>query len=137
MKSLAALPDCRTRAETLCREQLEQHYRKTDRWFAGLMGLEWLAGIAAAVLLSRQVGVAVWLGGVIAAVPVCLVLVRPGMALTRHVVAASQMFFSALFIHISGGRVETHFHVFGSLAFLAIYRDWKVLVTAPAVGIGN
>src|SRR5262249_28371917 len=28
------------------------------------------------------------------------------------------------------GRIETHFHVFGSLAFLAAYRDWKLLMPA-------
>jgi hypothetical protein len=46
------------------------------------------------------------------------------------VVAVAQMLFSALLIHLSGGRIETHFHVFGSLAFLAFYLDWGVLVTA-------
>ena len=40
---------------------------------------------------------------------------------------------SALLIHLTGGRIETHFHIFGSLAFLAFYRDWKVLVTASTV----
>jgi len=34
---------------------------------------------------------------------------------------------------LSGGRIETHFHVFGSLAFLAFYRDWRVLVPATIV----
>src|SRR4029077_10270940 len=29
--------------------------------------------------------------------------------------------------------IETHFHVFGSLAFLAFYRDWRVLVPATVV----
>ena len=53
--------------------------------------------------------------------------------LTRHVVAASQMLFSALLIHLTGGRIETHFHVFGSLAFLAFYLDWTVLITATVV----
>lgn len=43
------------------------------------------------------------------------------------------MLYSALLIHLTGGRIETHFHVFGSLAFLAGYRDWKVLVPASAV----
>src|SRR5678815_1927896 len=38
--------------------------------------------------------------------------------------------YSALLIHLSGGRIETHFHVFGSLAFLAFYLDWTVLLTA-------
>src|SRR6185436_2950779 len=31
------------------------------------------------------------------------------------------------------GRIETHFHVFGSLAFLAFYRDVRVLVPATIV----
>src|SRR6202007_2070187 len=52
---------------------------------------------------------------------------------TRCVVAASQMLWSALLIHLTGGRIETHFHVFGSLAFLAFYRDWRVLVPATIV----
>jgi len=36
-------------------------------------------------------------------------------------------------IHLTGGRLETHFHVFGSLAFLAFYRDWKVLISATVI----
>jgi diguanylate cyclase (GGDEF)-like protein/PAS domain S-box-containing protein len=36
-------------------------------------------------------------------------------------------------IHLTGGRIETHFSIFGSLAFLAFYRDWRVLVTASAI----
>ena len=44
-----------------------------------------------------------------------------------------QSLMSALLIHLSGGRIETHFHIFGSLAFLACYRDWRVLVAASAV----
>ena len=31
------------------------------------------------------------------------------------------------------GGIETHFHVFGSLAFLSFYRDWRVLIPATAV----
>jgi len=53
--------------------------------------------------------------------------------MTRHVIAFAQMAWSALLIHLSGGRIETHFHVFGSLAFLAFYRDWRVLITASVV----
>ena len=40
---------------------------------------------------------------------------------------------SALLIHLTGGRIESHFHVFGSLAFLAFYRDTSVLITATLV----
>jgi PAS domain-containing protein len=43
------------------------------------------------------------------------------------------MLMSALLIHITGGRIETHFHVFGSLALLAFYRDWRILITAAII----
>jgi len=66
-------------------------------------------------------------------VPVALALTQPTDVLTRHIVAAGQMLMSALLIHITGGRVETHFHVFGSLAILAFYRDWRILITAAMV----
>ena len=45
----------------------------------------------------------------------------------------AQALFSSLLIHVSGGRLETHFHVFGSLAFLAAYRDWRVLAVTTVL----
>src|SRR5262249_34999277 len=65
--------------------------------------------------------------------PVSLALLQPGRVLTRHTIGIAQMLMGALLIHLTGGRLETHFHVFGSLAFLAFYRDWRVLVSASAV----
>ncbi|MBY0232243.1 MAG: PAS domain-containing protein, partial [Gemmataceae bacterium] len=67
------------------------------------------------------------------AVPAIFVLRWPGTALTRHAAAIGQMAMSALLIHLSGGRIEAHFHIFGSLALLLFYRDWRVLITASAV----
>jgi hypothetical protein len=119
--------------------------RTTDRTFAWLMVAQWLFAILLAVTVSpyawqgkeKTVHVHVWaaifLGGAITILPVALALLRPGALLTRHVIAAAQMFWSALLIHLTGGRIETHFHVFGSLAFLAFYRDWPVLITGVAV----
>jgi two-component system, NtrC family, sensor histidine kinase HydH len=122
-----------------------QIYTSTDRLFAGLLILQWVFGIVLAVVISpyawegkaRSIDMDVWaafvLGGIITALPVTLSFLRPGTALTRHVVAAAQMLWSALLIHLTGGRIETHFHVFGSLALLTFYRDWKVLLTATVV----
>jgi signal transduction histidine kinase len=118
---------------------------RTDRLFAKLMFAQWLGGIAAALWISprtwaggtSQIHVHVWaaiiLGGVISSFPIFLALKQPGATLTRHCIAVGQMLTSALLIHLTGGRIETHFHVFGSLAFLAFYRDWKVLATATVV----
>jgi len=137
--------DGRQRAEELFRQHQHEIWVRTDRMFAGLMGLQWLAGIAFAIILSPEtwagaqsqvnphVWAAVFLGGIIASVPIFLALNRPGSVLTRHAIAVGQMLTSALFIHLLGGRIEGHFHVFGSLAFLACYRDVKVLATATVV----
>ena len=133
------------RATTLFRSYQESVYRRTDRLFATLMVLQWLAGIVTAVGISPQtwagassqthwhVWAAIFLGGAITGFPVLLAWMQPGRALTRHTIAVAQMLTSALLIHLSGGRIETHFHVFGSLAFLAFYRDWKVLLSATVV----
>jgi signal transduction histidine kinase/DNA-binding response OmpR family regulator len=126
-------------------DHCQQVWQRTDRMFAGLMALQWLAGIGVALWITPltwigatssihvHVLAAIFLGGAIAAFPILLVFLRPGQAITRHVIAVSQMLVSALLIHLAGGRIETHFHVFGSLAFLAFYRDWRVLVTATIV----
>ncbi|HEY1101014.1 MAG TPA: PAS domain-containing protein, partial [Myxococcota bacterium] len=76
---------------------------------------------------------AVFFGGLLTVVPTILCTLRPQWALTRHTFAVAQMLWSALLVHLTGGRIETHFHIFGSLAFLAFYRDPAVLVTATVV----
>lgn len=137
------------REAVLFRAAEQDLHRHTDLLFARLMVVQWLAGIAAALWISprtwigdsSQVHVHVWaallLGGLITALPVWLAVKHPGQALTRHVIAAAQMLTSALLIHLTGGRIETHFHVFGSLAFIAFYRDWRVLMTATVVVAGD
>src|SRR5713101_2858944 len=133
------------RAAALFEESQDNLHRRADRLFANLMVLQWLAGIIAAAWISPKtwlgatsqthwhVWAAVFLGGAISFFPVFMIWKQPGRVLTRHVVAIAQTLTSALLIHLTGGRIETHFHVFGSLAFLAVYRDWRVLVTATIV----
>ena len=120
-------------------------YKQTDRLFAGLMGFQWIAGIVFALWVSPlawsgsvsrthiHVWAAIVVGGIISLFPALLGLFRPGRPSTRYTIAAAQMLMGALLIHLTGGRLETHFHVFGSLAFLAFYRDWRVLVPATIV----
>jgi PAS domain S-box-containing protein len=80
-----------------------------------------------------HVWAAVVVGGIISLFPALLGLLRPGRPSTRYTIAVAQMLMGALLIHLTGGRLETHFHVFGSLAFLAFYRDWRVLIPATIV----
>jgi signal transduction histidine kinase len=133
------------RGEQIYQERTHALYVRTDRLFAGLFVLQWIAGIVAALVISPRtwigpesqthlhVWAAVVLGGLISAAPITLALLRPGHLSTRIVVSIAQACYSALLIHLSGGRIETHFHIFGSLAFLALYRDWVTLLPATLV----
>src|SRR5882672_5692030 len=133
------------RADELFAQYQHDIHRRTDRLFALLMVLQWVAGIIFAVwvsplawfgTLSRthiHVWAAVFLGGAICLFPAMLGVFRAGEPSTRYTIAVAQMLMGALLIHLTGGRLETHFHVFGSLAFLAFYRDWRVLIPATIV----
>lgn len=133
------------RAQELFDEQVSSVYRRRDRIFAWLMAAQWVFGVVIALLYSPygwagrdqsthiHVYYAVFVGGAISGVAIALAVRRPGWVVTRHTVAAAQVLWSALLIHLTGGRIETHFHIFGSLAFLAFYRDWRVLITATLV----
>lgn len=135
----------RERATSIYRELQNKLFKDTDKLFAYLLIAEWLFGVVCAFVISPQrwegatssthihVWAAIFLGGSLTFFPVLLVWQYPGKAVTRHTIAFSQMMFSALLIHLSGGRIETHFHIFGSLAFLAFYRDWKIFITATVV----
>jgi hypothetical protein len=133
------------RAHVLFKEQRRAAMREVDRLFVYLMVAQWVFGVVIAFTVSPygwegkvktihlHVQVALLLGGALSGLPIALAIMRPGEAVTRHVMAVAQMLWSALLIHLTGGRIETHFHVFGSLAFLAFYLDWPVLVTATVV----
>ena len=133
------------RATELFTQQWHKRLATVDRMFAALLAGQWVFGILLAFFFSpygwegkvkvihTHVYIAIFMGGAIALFPILLAIYRPGSRLTRHVIAISQMLASALLIHLSGGRIETHFHVFGSLAFLAFYLDWRVLISATLV----
>lgn len=133
------------RAKAIFKEQLEQLRTSTDYLFAWLLLGQWAFAVALALWVSPlaweglnnaihlHVWIALILGGIIALPAALLGFFAKGKTSTRHVIAIAQTLFSALLIHLTGGRIETHFHVFGSLAFLAFYRDWKVLMTATTV----
>jgi signal transduction histidine kinase/DNA-binding response OmpR family regulator len=144
---MIALAD--NRAKELYDEHLRAIHARANRFFVILLATEWVASVACALWLSPHtwaglsstvhphVPIAFFLGGLTAALPIALCLLRPEAPITRHCVAVAQMLFAGLLVQLTGGRIETHFHYFGSLAFLAFYRDWKVLLTATIVAAGD
>ncbi len=131
------------RTDELIHVQQREVFRRADRMFACLMPVQWLAGIFIALYLSpaasiQRTGgphlwVAIFIGGLIALPPCGMALRCPGRTSNRYFIGAAQMLTSGLLIYLTGGRFEAHFHIFGSLAFLASYRDWRVLIPATAI----
>ena len=133
------------RVAEIFNEHQQDICKRTDHMFAVLMALQWIAGIAAAYWISplawaggtSRIHLHIWaallLGGAISSLPIVLAIIQPGRVSTRYAIAVGQMLTGALLIHLTGGRIETHFHVFGSLAFLSFYRDWRVLVPATII----
>jgi two-component system sensor histidine kinase/response regulator len=111
---------------------------RTDRLFGWLLLIEWMAVVTWKALTglgppNSRVLLILLVNALLVSVPICLAFGRPGEAVTRHSIAIGQMLLAAMLIHLTGGRVETHFHIFGSLALLAFYRDWRVLLTASTI----
>lgn len=133
------------RAAALFRAERSRVYRETDQLFVRLLLLEWATLIIVALVVAPEswreqltsrdlhLWLALLLGGLITLIPVALTRLRPGAAVTRYTIATCQMLHSGMLISMSGGRLETHFHVFCSLVVLSFYRDWRVLVPATLV----
>jgi methyl-accepting chemotaxis protein len=106
--------------------------RRTDRLLGGLLAAHFLLTLALAPILGTW-KVALLVGGLTSALGFGLTRVAAGALSTRLIVGVLYMVYSALIIHQTGGMIEMHFHVFGALAFLLMYRDWRVPVVAAAV----
>jgi serine phosphatase RsbU (regulator of sigma subunit) len=145
MMALTTNEELTRSTDGLFQDRFAANARRVDRLFAIVMVAQWALGIVFALTISANTWVgreqsthvhvylAVFLGAGLSSLPIFLAIARPGWIGTRYTIAIAQMLWSALLIHLTGGRVETHFHVFGSLAFLAFYRDWTVLLPATLV----
>lgn len=118
---------------------------RVDRAFAILMLIQWVACVFLGALYSPSTWVGQYGGGLenalvglvfgalFALPPIYCAWIFPGQKITRFVVAVAQMCFSILLIFLTGGRTETHFHIFISLAALAFYKDISTLWVASVV----
>ncbi|BEV70082.1 ATP-binding protein [Bdellovibrio bacteriovorus] len=140
-------PEAQRQVQRIFLEQSRDIHIRVDRGFSILLLIQWVAAIVMGILLTpttwlgsfsgavENAFVGLIFGGLFSLPAVYCVYVFPGEKWTRYVVAVSQMCFSILFIHLSGGRIETHFHVFVSLAALAFYKDVGLLGVASFIVI--
>jgi methyl-accepting chemotaxis protein len=119
--------------------------KRTDGIIFFLMVFQWLFAVVLAYFttplvwngsqssLHPHLMMAIVWGGVCSFIAGIFFYNFRGSLITRHVMAILQMVMGAILIDVTGGRIETHFHVFGSLAILAFYKDISVLLTATLV----
>jgi signal transduction histidine kinase len=134
------------RASELVSRQSAANGNRTDRLFVGLLILQWLGTIGLGVWISAhgpdplfEVGGTLWWFALAATLtsgsPLLAIWRWPGTTLTRLLIAVSQMIWSSLLIDFAGGRTGAYFPLFATLAILACYRDWRVLLTATVIAV--
>jgi methyl-accepting chemotaxis protein len=112
--------------------RLNKNYQQADRLMLPVLWLLFVMALA----MSGWHGTLQWallIGLPTALIPTVMIFVAPGALLTRSLVAAAFMVFSALHIQQAAGMTELHFGIFVLLAFLLCYRDWSVIIVAAAV----
>ena len=65
-----------------------------------------------------------------ALVPIFLIKNAINSELTKHATAIAVIIFASLHIHQMNGLIEVHFEIFILMAFLIIFSDWKVFISA-------
>ncbi len=115
------------------RDALRHDCEEADRFFVGLLGAHWAI---ATFVTSWTYGthlLGFLMGGAIAGLAWAGRHWYGGTALSRSLVAASLMLFSALFIQQHMGRIEMHFHVFIAMGLLIRYKDIVPMGVAAGV----
>jgi signal transduction histidine kinase len=127
------------RAREVRHEVVAQLTVGTHRSFLILFAVQWPVALALAwkstlpgesLILFTLI-----LGGMLCLPALLFARAAPLAWWVRHFMALCQIGWSMLFMWLLEGRSEAQFHVFVSLAFLAFYRDWRVLASATLAAI--
>ena len=127
------------RAREVRHEVVAQLTEGAHRTFRILFAAQWAIALLVAWKHAQpgdsRFAITLILGGMLCVPAFLFIHAAPLATWVRHFVAISQIGWSMLFIWLFGGRLDAQFHVFVSLAFLAFYRDWPVLLTATLAAL--
>lgn len=107
-------------------------HSKANRIFAGVIAVQWAVAVGLGIHFSTLT-LALALATLAALPALILILKAPHSFVSRHTVAIATQLLTALHIHLTMGLTEMHFEIFTVMAFLSIYRDWKIILTAVGV----
>jgi methyl-accepting chemotaxis protein len=110
----------------------EKHISGVSRWFILTYWLH--APIFAAIAMYRGTSPwqALFIAGAAASGPTLLHVVNRGKLLTAISIGVAGMVLSAGLIHLGGGMIEMHFHVFALLPLLAVFGRFQVVLAGAA-----
>ena len=103
-----------------------------DRVLLVAIGISALASVALGLQFVDS-GLAIGMSVALLAVAAVGYGMAQGTTASRFVLTFVQVAFIALHIQLARGMLELHFGVFVTLAFLLVYRDWRVIVFGAAL----
>ncbi len=113
----------------------------THRTFRIVFAVQWVVALVLAWQSSQpdesRILFTLILGAMLSVPASLFAMAAPQTFWVRHFIAVSQIGWSILFMWLLEGQPEAQLHVFVSLAFLAFYRDWRVLTTAALIAIAH
>ncbi len=147
VSDLRASQYLRHESQRLYDEELIAVSSKTDRLFSTIMLIQWAVALFVSATLPRNArfGASHHYLGLIGAIvgggilTLATVLASPrnvGLVQRRYVNALAQIMISVLLVVLTGDPNGMQFHLYGSLAFIAFYLDWKVLLSSSLLRLG-
>jgi len=132
IKSQTLFPSLDQTLPSFVKDSLHDTFVQSDKFMLKLLVLHWiLASTIVAYSYSTYILGFVG-GGVITGLAYLAFNTNPGSLLSRMTLGAAFMAFSMLFIQQHFGRIEMHFHIFVSMAFLIKYKDISPILSAAA-----
>jgi hypothetical protein len=109
---------------------------KVNLYGVALLAIHLLASCVVAACLGSSVTLAAGIGTLLVLGPSLLLARDRSSILASAAIGISAMGFSALLIHLTGGMIEAHFHIFAALAMLLVYgRVAPILAAATTIAL--
>jgi methyl-accepting chemotaxis protein len=120
---------------------LDKSRKSAAKVFLYLLPIQWIALLVIALVytpetysgaestINPHILLTVIVGGLVILYPIYMLLKHHNHPVTAHVASIAQLMISTILIHITGGRIESHFHIFASLAFLSLWTNYRVFIS--------
>jgi signal transduction histidine kinase len=113
----------------------------THRTFQGVFAVQWAIAVALAWKSSLpdepRIPFTMIVGAMLSVPALLFARAAPQAAWVRYFMASCQIGWSIVFMWLLEGQPEAQLHIFASLAFLAFYRDWRVIATATLIAVAH